>query len=60
MQNASCWFATCHTGSNSGSSRFLPLMLEPICMPLRPSLEIARSSSSAAAFGACIGSVAMP
>ena len=60
MQKALCSFATCHTGSNSGSSRFLPLMLEPICMPFSPSLEIARSSSSAAAFGACIGRVAMP
>ena len=60
MKKAWCSFATCHTGSNSGSSRFLPMMLEPICAPFRLSLVIERLSSSAAAFGACIGSVAMP
>ena len=36
------------------------MMFEPICAPFRLSLVIERLSSSAAAFGACIGSVAMP
>ena len=51
--------AVAQTGSSSGSSRFLPAMFEPICAPRRPSFCIAWRSSSAASFGACMGSVAM-
>ena len=36
------------------------MMLDAIIVPRRPSLVIARLSSSAAFSGACIGSVAMP
>ena len=40
--------AVAHSGSKLGSSRFLPMMLEANIEPLRPSLVMARLSSSAA------------
>ena len=56
------WFAAAHTGSNAGSSRFLPLMFEPIMRAAAArAFDIARASSvGRGASGACIGRVAMP
>ena len=38
MMKASSSFAAAHNGSSAGSSRLLPLMLEPICAPFSPSV----------------------
>src|SRR5262249_32218214 len=52
---ASSSAAVAQTGSSSGSSRFFPAMLEPICKPRSPSTRMAWRSSSAASLGACNG-----